>query len=64
MPDEQPLAEGLESAAALPGRHRAAQLVGLAGVKSAATIAICITCSWKIGTPSVRRSTSASAALG
>ena len=33
-------------------------------VKSAATTAICITCSWKIGTPSVRRSTSASAGLG
>ena len=34
------------------------------GVKPAATMAICITCSWKIGTPSVRSSTPFTASLG
>jgi hypothetical protein len=34
------------------------------GVKPAATMAICITCSWKIGTPSVRSSTARTASLG
>ena len=34
------------------------------GVKPAATIASCITCSWKIGTPSVRSSTLCTASLG
>ena len=34
------------------------------GVKPAATIASCITCSWKIGTPSVRSSTLFTASLG
>ncbi len=34
------------------------------GVKPAATIASCITCSWKIGTPSVRFSTPSTSALG
>ncbi len=61
---DQALLEFLEAALAPPRRHRAAQVIGLAGVKPAATIASCITCSWKIGTPSVRSSTPFTAALG
>ena len=57
MPSMQLCSELLEAALALPRGHRAAQLIGFAGVKPAATIASCITCSWKIGTPSVRSST-------
>ena len=34
------------------------------GVKPAATTASCITCSWKIGTPSVRSRTCRTASLG
>ena len=34
------------------------------GVKPAATMEICITCSWNTGTPSVRPSASLSASLG
>ena len=34
------------------------------GNPRAATIASCITCSWKIGTPSVRSSTAFTASLG
>jgi hypothetical protein len=55
--------ELVHAALALPGGHGAAQAVGLAGVKPAASMAICITCSWKIGTPSVRPSASRSASL-
>ena len=45
--------EGADRAGALEGRHGAAQLVGLARREAAATIAICIACSWNSGTPSV-----------
>jgi hypothetical protein len=48
---EQLLLEGLQPALALPGGHRPAQLVGLAGREAGGDDASCITCSWKIGTP-------------
>jgi hypothetical protein len=41
----------LEAAALAPGAHGAPQLVRFAGVKSAAAIAICMTCSWNRGMP-------------
>ena len=34
------------------------------GVKSAARMASCITCSWKMGTPSVRSSAAFASSLG
>jgi hypothetical protein len=44
-PADEPVAEGADGAHALEGGQRAAQPVGLFGVKPAATTAICIACS-------------------
>ena len=57
MPCDELVLELVDAAGELECRHRAAQLVGLRGVKPAATIATCIACSWKSGTPSVLPST-------
>ncbi len=52
--------EGVDGAGLAEGRHGAAQLVGFPGVNPAATMAICMACSWNNGTPSVLPSTSSS----
>ena len=50
---DQPLVKRRQAAAPLPRRHGTAQESASPGLKSAASMAICITCSWKIGTPLV-----------
>ena len=61
---DQLVAELRDAAGDLEGRHGAAQLVGLAGVKPAHSMATRIACSWNSGTPSVLPSTFSSSGVG
>jgi hypothetical protein len=64
MPSTRRVLEFLEAALAPPRAIERRRWSASPGVKPAATIASCITCSWKIGMPSVRSSTALTASLG